>query len=581
MKKNFKYAILSAIALVGAVSLTSCSSSDDLDANPTFDGESVKTQFSISLPSSINAPTTRMTGANVQQADNSFLGMQDIVLIPFATKPSATDSQLGEPIPLGDIDNSGLTALGTTQSPSTENYKVYSDVTVPLGTSAFLFYAQTKKQEGRTTTNKFDYGSTVKTAPATAGKAGYTFVPEHIFTGDYASANDNTIGNNIAAYLTQIAQTANWTNDDQVTTNEGLRNLYTSFTQMKAGSSFSVKRAVTDLYNSLKNNTDDLSKAIVTSITTTYASASEGVLTFDDDLIGGYPANLYLPDGVAQVSCNSSTGVFTISNDLGNYVFPAALWYRANTNIKVSNKKQTNNDNEYAGKTAWSGEGGILSLYTDGASVTSTTRSIALNDVIQYAVGRLDVRVKCAAEKLLDFYGNEIEVPDGGFPVSAVLVGGQRAVDFEFKNPSGDELTIYDKASIAADAGSYGSTNYTLALETPAESNVSICIELTNNTGDDFYGQNGQVIPNNSKFYLSTTLTATDATQTSSKVFKQDFYTQADLSIRVGSLSSSGTNSQGLGDATNTIPDLRTPQLELGLAVDLHWCPGHTYEINL
>ena len=43
---------MGAIALVGAVGFTACSSDDDLTApqNPTFDGESVKTQFAISIP---------------------------------------------------------------------------------------------------------------------------------------------------------------------------------------------------------------------------------------------------------------------------------------------------------------------------------------------------------------------------------------------------------------------------------------------------------------------------------------------------------------------------------------------------
>ena len=43
---------MGAIALVGAVGFTACSSDDDLTApqNPTFDGESVKTQFAINIP---------------------------------------------------------------------------------------------------------------------------------------------------------------------------------------------------------------------------------------------------------------------------------------------------------------------------------------------------------------------------------------------------------------------------------------------------------------------------------------------------------------------------------------------------
>lgn len=579
MKKNFKYAFLSATALMGAVSFSACSSSDDVVDNPDFlpEKNAVKAQFAISLPSNVNAPVTRMIATDVQQADNSFLGMQDIVMIPFATKPANADaSQLGEPISLGDIGYNGLQQL----TGSTANYKVYSDVTVPLGTSAFLFYAQTQEQNSKTTEYKFTNGSTIKTAPSTAGKAGYTFAPDTIFIGDYTSTTDNVIGNNIITYLTQIAQTPNWTNNSTTTPNEGLRNLYEAFTSLKAGSSFSVQRVVKDLYNSIKNNTDALSQAIVTRITTTYASVSGGGDLIFNNNISGYPANLNLPDGAAKITCNATSGVFSFDNNLNQYAFPAALWYRANTAIKVSNNKQTNTSNLYAGKTTWGGTDGVLSLYTDGSSVTSTTRSIALEDSIQYAVGRLDVQVQCADVTLLDQKGNEVTVPTDGFPVSAILVGGQKPVNFLFTEPIGTkEYTIYDKATgVNAKNGSFDGTNYTLALETAAGTDVNIAIELENTTGVDFYGQNGQIIPADSKFYLSTALSANDATETGGKIFKQDFYTQAKLTIKKGT--SADTNSEGLGAATNTIPDLRTPQLELGLAVDLHWQPGHTFEIQ-
>lgn len=131
--------------------------------------------------------------------------------------------------------------------------------------------------------------------------------------------------------------------------------------------------------------------------------------------------------------------------------------------------------------------------------------------------------------------------------------------------------------------GTAEGSNYTLALETAANTagvntDVHIAIELTNNTGADFYGKGGQLIPKDGKFYLTATLTAENATETGKKVFKQDYYTKADLTIQAGTI---GTNTVGLGAATNTIPDLRTPTLELGMSVDLHWLPGHTFSINL
>ncbi|MBR6035807.1 MAG: hypothetical protein IKP41_02465, partial [Bacteroidaceae bacterium] len=76
MKKNLVYAMMSAIALTSAVSFTACSSDDAVvENNPTYDGSTVKTQFSISFPE--NVASTRMTSDIVQEAQSvaKFRGM--------------------------------------------------------------------------------------------------------------------------------------------------------------------------------------------------------------------------------------------------------------------------------------------------------------------------------------------------------------------------------------------------------------------------------------------------------------------------------------------------------------------------
>lgn len=580
MKKNSIYALMSAIALSGTIGFSSCSSSSDdvVINNPDYnlDDNTVKTQFAISIPSNVNAPKTRMSDTKVQQADNSFRGMDNIVLIPFVGKPTAaTNGSAGDPIGLEKI-----TAM-TNLTSSNDNYKVYTNVTVPLGTSAFLFYGQADNSSG----TDFENGKTTKVNPATAGTAGYTFTPVSIYDG----TAENTIGNNIATYLTNIAKATGWSESTG-----GLKTLYNAFIQNKAGSSATAQQFVKNLFDVIKGNTDAVSEAIITAMGTTYGAVSGTgagrTLSFATS-IDGYPANLNLPDGAAAVKWDETNSKFDVDNTgttvatLQSYVYPAALWYTANTEILVSKTKQANNEGAYpAARTAWSTDAstGVLGLYTDGSAVDPTTRSVALVDQIQYAVGRLDVTVKCAAGTLYDQQGNAVSVDaDNGFPVSAVLIGGQKAVDFTFSNPTGDPYTIYDKevSGVKAKNNSAVGKNYTLALETAAEADVSIAIELTNNTGADFYGKNGQLIPAGCKFYLTTTLSAASATETDNKIFKQDYYTIANLTIQTGT--SGTTNSVGLGSATNTIPDLRTPALELGLAVDLHWQAGHTFSVEL
>lgn len=590
MKKYSIYALMSAIALAGTVGFSSCSSEDEVINNPDYnpDAEVVKTQFAISLPSNVNAANTRQSATTVQKTDGSFRGMQDIVLVPFITKPNAsTAKKVGSDIELANI---GATSLNTLNGPGTSKYKVYSNVTIPIGTSAFLFYAQALR--GTDDPNFID-GSTIKNVPdpsdeAVANTAAYTFSPKPIYDG----TTTNTKGENIATYLTNIANATGWSIAD----NTGLKDLYDKFILNTAGSSAAIQRVVTDLWNAVKPlATDAVAAAVIAAIeNNTYASVSGGNLTFQTT-VDGYPGNLNLPDGAAAVKWQNNK--FVVDNDgttvgsLSSYVYPAALWYTANTSIKVSTSKKANDEGTYPSeRTTWDENAttGVLSLYDETGAVSSSTRSVALTDVIQYAVGRLDVTVKCDAATLYDRNGDPVTVNENGFPVSAILIGGQQMVDFTFSNPTGTEYTIYDKVvtDVSAKANIAVGTNYTLALETEKSKDVNIAIELTNNTGNDFIGKDGQLIPTGGKFYLTAKLGSAVATNTDNRIFKQDFYTIANLTIKTGFASNdpglpTEGNTIGLGTATNTIPDLRTPKLELGLAVDLSWQVGHTYSVEI
>ena len=184
---------------------------------------------------------------------------------------------------------------------------------------------------------------------------------------------------------------------------------------------------------------------------------------------------------------------------------------------------------------------------------------------------------------LYDANGETVTVPTSGFPVSAVLIGDQRKVDFEFAPSSKDkQYTIYDKELTGINATTTASTvNNTLVLQTPADENVNVLLELTNNTGKRFKGKDGYV-PAGGKFYLLATLTPKTGTGyvagTLDKVFMQDYVTTANFTI----VKNDGTNhNKGLGAAYNVIPDLRTPALSIGLSVDLTWQNGLTFNVDL
>ena len=120
----------------------------------------------------------------------------------------------------------------------------------------------------------------------------------------------------------------------------------------------------------------------------------------------------------------------------------------------------------------------------------------------------------------------------------------------------------------AVGTSDYSAANSTLVLETPAGENEFIAIEFTNTSDKDFYGVDG-IVPVGGKFYLVGQLIASAATETESKVFKQDYTTTARVAIK------------DLRSAYNTIPDLKAPQLEIGLSIDLSWETGHTYDLEL
>ena len=599
--KKFMYFGIAAIALC----MAACSSDDEV-AQPENFGEAVKAQFTISFPTKTD---TRMAGDIVQQAGTiaQFRGMENITLIPFDHAPMvSTDTRMGDNIALTSMILPSVQTVNNMIPAATlhavNNAVLYNNVEVKVGTAGFLFYGKAiDKQVGAdiATGNTADadmhtYG--YLTAPDLTGQpVSFTFTPKQIYT----AAPSSDAGNKLVQYLNNIAQTTGWFN----TENQGYRDLFTNFTSMRAGASDDVKALVQNLYSEIYTNADPLATAIKANIVANgYATATEGsdVLTFDNSL-NGYPADLKLPDGAAVVKFTANTtngGAFSIVTGeivagdnpdntglnvaaLTDYVYPAALWYRANSPINIVNASKKA---EYEANQDWPT---VLSKYDEQKSaVKLNTKSIAIYDPIQYAVARLDMTVTAAATKLADSKtpaenatdDDKVVLPAAGFPVTAVLIGGQKAVDFEFKpvtTADAAEYTIYDNTLNDVKATtSQSATNYTLVLETAKNAKVNVAIELTNNTGKDFFGIEGKRIPAGCKFYLVGELdpkngVAPDGGTKLGQVFKQDYFTVVNFTIK------------DLKKAYNVIPDLKAPKLELGLSVDLTWQQGDTYAVEL
>lgn len=618
MKKYFSYALAGAIALTGAVGFAACSTSgEDVvsninkpDPNPSNNSEqdAVKTQFTISFPK--NVATTRQSPSIVQNAQTigTFRGMDNIVLLPFAaTGAVSTDPVLSTAYKLSDkisltkiIEPSSADVTNSIPAATLENVSnsvLYKDVTIPVGTGSFLFYGKAIDNGS----DKFVNGSLTMTE-------GQPSAIKFDLVQTNALSTVSSVGTKIADYLSNIAKATNWagcadpTNSSQAWYNASLGYLYLKFTSMKAGSSRTTQAAVQDLYTTIKDNTDGVSTAIKNAIIdATYASdLGTGVLTFTAAIGNSeatyFPGDVNLPDGAALLSYDESTKDFTqVTTGNGNtgqvfakyadYVYPASLYYYCNSGIKTSNTSQ---QSAYNGTDNWTT---ISGKYTDGTAVSTSTRSVAILDPIQYGVGRLDATVKLEnATTLYDKNGVAYTVDvTNGFTVTGILIGGQKQVGYNFK-PTDDTsvFTIYDnitksqsETTITAKTTSASAPNYTLALETTKDEAVYVAVELLNN-GNAFEGADG-IVPKGGKFYLVAQLTPSSGTNydasSMNQVFKQDHKTIVTFTIKQGS--STPGNNVGLGAAHNLIPDFRTPQLELGLSVDMTWESGLQFNVDL
>ncbi len=592
--KNVKtLAYLMAIAMVSTFAMTSCKDKTEpvlQEGQGSYSGDEVKTQFSIALPNQLNGPA-RMPGATVQNAGVSdFQGMNNIILIPFAKEGGkidpSVDSRLGANI---------TTAKGADMTISSSDFsgdyraKRFEDVSIPLSTASFLFYAKSAASG-----DKFSVGSLIA-SDMTANPSTFSFSLEQIKAD--AVITGSSKGQDLLDYLTSIANADDgatptpkkWC-DYIATDNASMAAMFATFSSIHGLSSFEIARVLTDLNQSLaplvSSNTLAANIAAAIAAGSTYVSVNG--TTHAVTMKTGYdnfPGEYNLPDGSIDIRWDATTdpldkkfveGIYSNMANPTTYTYPAQLWYYVNSTIQTSNKSQ---QTAYDGTSSWAT---ILGKHTDATAVNSLTRAVAIVDPIQYAVARLDVQVRVkevAGGKLEDNSftvegaRKDVAVNAAGFPISAVLVGGQRPVNYDFTaKTSGTEYTIYDKTmasgSMAAKMGeAYSAWNHTLVLEN-GTSDVMIAVEMTNNTGVDFYGAGGQLIPNDGKFYVVAKLDASKADETDDHVFKQDFVTKAKLTL------------PDLKKAYNTIPDLRTPQMELGFSVNLEWQNGHEYTIE-
>lgn len=598
MKKLSSFFLMGTVALAGLGVMSSCSSDDLGNDSTTNPGETkaVKTQFALNIPRANGG--TRMSDVNAQAKQN-FLGMQDIRMYAFKAEPTASSTSTAT-FTLANI------ASGISETASS---KIYSDVSVPVGTTHFLFYAHAP--QGTTDTEKFAKGILTFEAPADNATATNGISAALVAV----KGNDATSETDLLKILNDVAGVNGW---DTAADGTELNKLYTKYTSAKAGSANSIRLTLQSLYNNLggivtgaNTGAQIVAKAIRTKIEESFnkTTATDGYVTLaykESSAYSTYPNNINLPDGAVQLTFGTDkqfayaaesnlTGIENL--DASKICFPASIYYFQSSDLAATAKELDSNEwpttttNWTAATAPWLKDASNLA---DGwtASVQPTTRSIAMRQNINYGVANLATTVKCGAASLPDNtdltvtdpseFPGTVAVPTEGFTVTGLLIGGQPTkVGFDFQPASNDafDYTIYDKelTGIVAKNGVATTTNYTIVLpndkgRTATDQNpVNVAIELTNNSGVAFRGFDG-IIPAGAKFYLVGKLEPNKVTFTGAAnpaVFMSDYKTTMNLNIT------------SLKSAYNTIPDLRSTKLQLGLSVDLDWQAGLQFDVNI
>lgn len=497
MKKNFFYAMMSAIALTSAVSFTGCASDDgaSVDTNPTYDGNSVRTDFAFNITKASQG--TRMTDVVVQENDQPFRGMQDMYLYAMKTAAPTTEPSGQDALQTYALQSIAANSLDddktTTSTPSSKVYPL----TIPVGTNNFLFYAralqngETNFQIGKVTFNNFSASS-----KATSNLS-FNLVPIEKPTG--ITPTRTTTETNFIDYLNSIAEAKDADNNTWAGTYgksstdarySGIAKLYKDFArpdlnanEVRSGSAESIMRSIRDLYTSMQgvilqsSTTASDAEAEIHNIAVAVCNAIDAsffVLTppangLPDqsnpysiawkegvgDEAKTYPASYDLPMGAAQLAWNSTdkkleyvdfdyanpakySGISAVP--VNNITYPAELLYFDNSPLIGTNQYKEVSDYPVT-TTAWDTAPGVDSADGTNAfdaswtqkTVDPTTRAVAMRNNVNYGVALLESTVKIKDSDVTILYDNR-----NGFLPSA---GDQSFTIEDLTTGNGFELT--------------------------------------------------------------------------------------------------------------------------------------------
>ena len=590
-------------------------------------------QLAFAIPSHGSTAATKSIDDITQTgSQNYFHGMQGVTLIPFrVTRTIASSDAKNGAIPQLDA----LPSDSHVATNYAYVYSNFPFVPIGTSSFLLYGYAPGVTSASSDETSaafKLQNGSLIASGLGSQTPSGISFSPEQIWTStdEFPAEAATIIGllnqvvntaftkeglrdkNTVTNYMHDATYSASW-REIVSSSSSRLASIFNHFvnyvdSQYKVfGISGSLAAAVlSDLYHSLNSynpdsesdkdeqlasgnliyfNSDGVTpftrkniyEGIKTALLTTLSAAVTGLGTdtpqLADASLRSFPTNHGLPEGAVGARWNSGSNAFEAvaqgtKSAIAKYCYPPRLWYYDNTRIKTSTVSD-NVDQYNLPLYKYDNWSSILNEYNNGTTVAQETQAIALVDPVQYAVAMLSVRLKKTSASLPDAGGDVSEPVTVGtdkFPLTALFVAGQRQQTFDFTPlSSADDFVTYDKypnQTIYLNSDADTNPVNTLVLQTLPNEDIYIALEFQNDSGRSFVGQDGVVVPGG-KFYLIGMLEfskgAGSTGHTFSSVFEKDYQTNISVSVNT------------LAHARNVIPNLSTPQLDLGVQITIDW----------
>lgn len=528
--------------------LTGCAR-EDVDGT----GNGVSLALSLKNVGQVPEIQTKMT-ATITQDGAGFRGIEQVYVIPFLTKDAdlviAGSNRLGSSNV--KIQNPVIGQNGLVDNNRAHLYKMAS---IPLRTNRVLAYGKAF-DDGSVSTREGKHKNGVLTPsgldnPGTAGDISFSL--ENVLETEDIVAINNTSDILIAA-LNGVVEVLQASEDADI---KVFLDAFTFENRIMACSYQTLYRLEQSILGALSlysgTNTDAIADVM----------AKISVLQTARNQAKDFPSSYGIPEGSIGMWWNGHRYVKIMDKvnislvPLEGYCYPPSLWYYANSPLMTA--KDESVEQEYKPQNyTW---GHILSYYNEGGSVTSDTRSVAIADQMQYGVGLVEFRF---------LYPGSSALAARGCPLTGIIIGDQKDVDFSFAPNSDETHFVYDNNISGITMGSTTQYIQVLVLPTAAQQTLHFALEYQNNTSSTFECQQG-TIPPGCKFYLAGELNLDDGKGNAEidGIFCSDHKTTVYVKV------------QSLDSAYNTVPDLRDPQLELGVTAEMDWMQVEPGEVKL